>query len=104
REGATLGASPSIFRKCGGQGASPSPSASSFAASSSNPSSEPAASSIAWCGSPISAKRKGTVSTVKSSGLQSATSCQWSGVDTLAAGSGRTEYAEHVVRSLAFWL
>src|SRR5580765_4447611 len=34
REGATLGASPSILRKWGGQGASPSPAASSLAASS----------------------------------------------------------------------
>src|SRR4051794_10592759 len=33
REGATLAASPSILRKCGGQGASPIPAASSLAAS-----------------------------------------------------------------------
>ena len=38
---ATRGASPSILRKCGGQGASPRPAASSLAASSSNFSSEP---------------------------------------------------------------
>ena len=42
REGATRGASPSIFAKCGGHGASPKPSASSRAASSSSFSSEPA--------------------------------------------------------------
>ena len=36
REGATRGASPSILRKCGGQGASPRPAASSLAASSSS--------------------------------------------------------------------
>src|SRR5580658_1210609 len=36
RDGATRGASPSILRKCGGQGASPIPAASSLAASSSN--------------------------------------------------------------------
>src|SRR5690242_13039182 len=46
RDGATRGASPSILRKCGGQGASPRPSASSLAASSSNRSSEPAAAFI----------------------------------------------------------
>src|SRR3984957_7408927 len=40
RDGATRGASPSVLRKCGGQGASPSPAASSFAASSSKASSE----------------------------------------------------------------
>ena len=42
RDGATRGASPSILRKCGGQGASPRPAASSRAASSSSASSEPA--------------------------------------------------------------
>ena len=104
REGATRGASPSILRKCGGHGASPRPADSSFSASSSNPSSEPCASSMPACGSPISAKRAGTVSTVKSAGSQSGTSCQWSGVETRASGSGRTEYAEQVVRSFAFWL
>ncbi len=41
RDGATRGASPSILRKCGGQGASPRPAASSLAASSSSFSSEP---------------------------------------------------------------
>ncbi len=56
------------------------------------------------CGSPISAKRFGTVSTVKAAGSQSGTSCHVSGVDTRASGSGRTEYAEQVVRSFAFWL
>jgi hypothetical protein len=59
---------------------------------------------MAACGSPISAKRFGTVSTVKSAGSQSGTSRQSSGVDTRASGNGRTEYAEQVVRSLAFWL
>src|SRR5271154_7022995 len=104
REGATRGASPSILRKCGGHGASPRPAASSFAASSSSPSSEPASPFMAACGSPISAKRPGIVSTVKSAGSQSGTSCQYRGADTRASGSGRTEYPEHVVRSLAFWL
>ena len=104
REGATRGASPSILRKCGGQGASPRPAASSFAARSSNFSSEPGAAFMPACGSPISAKRFGIVSTVKSAGSQSVTSCHCSGADTRASGRGRTEYAEHVVRSFAFWL
>ena len=46
----------------------------------------------------------GIVSTVKSRGSTSGTSLHASGADTRASGSGRTEYAEHVVRSLAFWL
>src|SRR5438552_5507268 len=104
REGATLAASPSILRKCGGQGASPKPAASSLAASSKSFSSEPGSESMSACGSPISAKRFGTVNTVKSAGSQSGTSCQSSGVETRASGSGRTEYAEQVVRSFAFWL
>ena len=77
RDGATRGASPSILRKCGGQGASPRPAASSRAASSSSFSSEPAARvHRRRGGSPISAKRFGTVSTVKSAGSQSGTSSQ----------------------------
>ena len=52
----------------------------------------------------FNAKRFGIESTVKSAGSQSGTSCQCSGVDTRASGTGRTEYAEHVVRSFAFWL
>ena len=54
--------------------------------------------------SPSWANRAGTVRTVKSAGSQSGTSSQASGVDTRASGSGRTEYAEQVVRSFAFWL
>ena len=56
------------------------------------------------CRSPISAKRFGTLRTVKSAGSQSATSSHESGIETRASGSGRTEYAEQVVRSFAFWL
>src|ERR1700677_3530999 len=104
REGAARGASPSILRKCGGHGASPRPAALSLSASSSSPSSEPASPFMAACGSPNSAKRLGIVSTVKSAGSQSGTSCQYRGAETRASGSGRTEYAEQVVRSLAFWL
>src|ERR1700728_243581 len=91
REGATRGASPSILRKWGGHGASPRPAASSFAASSSSPSSEPASPFMAAWGSPISAKRLGIVSTVKSAGSQSGTSCQYRGAETRASGSGHTE-------------
>ena len=50
---------PPSCRKCGGQGASPRPAASSRAASSSSFSSEPTAASIPACRSPISAKRRG---------------------------------------------
>ena len=103
-DGATRGASPSILRKCGGQGASAMPAASSAAANSSSLSSEPGNSSIFSCGLPCLAKSFGIVRTVKSAGSQSGTSCHRSGADTLASGSGRTEYAEQVVRSLAFWL
>ncbi len=104
REGATRLPSRSPFAKCGGHGASPSPAASSRAASSSSGSSEPGAASIAAWASPSSAKRCGALATVKSAGSQSGTSSQASGIETRASGSGRTEYAEQVVRSLAFWL
>src|SRR3954465_8880592 len=79
RDGATLAPSPSIFRKCGGQGASPSPEASSLAASSNNLSSKPGAEFMSACGSPMCAKRFGTVDMVKSAGSQSDTSSQRSG-------------------------
>ena len=60
------------LRKCGGHGASPSPAASSRAASSSSFSSEPGAPRRSpACGSPSAAKRAGIVSTVKSAGSQS---------------------------------
>ena len=55
-------------------------------------------------GSPIAAKRAGTVSIVNASASTVGTSSQVSGVDTRASGSGRIEYAEATVRSLAFWL
>ena len=44
----------------------------------------------AW-GSGREAKRVGIVATVKSAGLQSATSLQSSGAETRASGSGRIE-------------
>src|ERR1700712_2428895 len=73
-------------------------------ARSSSPSREPAASSMPSHGSPMSAYRAATVAKVKDSGTQSGTSCQCSGVDTLASARERTEYADATVRSLAFWL
>ena len=76
REGATRGASPSILRKCGGQGASPRPAASSFAASSSSFSSEPARRPCPRADRRSPRSASGTVSTVKSAGSQSGTSCQ----------------------------
>jgi hypothetical protein len=55
-------------------------------------------------GSPTEANRPGTVSTVNSAGSHDGTSSQVRGVDTRASGTGRTEYADATVRSLAFWL
>ena len=49
------------------------------------------AASMSACGSPIVAKRWGTVKMVKSAGSQSGTSRQSRGVETRASGSGRTE-------------
>src|ERR1700741_3886055 len=76
RDGATRGPSFSVLRKCGGQGASPRPAASSLAASSSSDSSEPALLSMSACGLPSFAKRPGTVNIVNSAGSQSGTSSQ----------------------------
>ena len=55
-------------------------------------------------GSPRSAKSFGTVGRVNSAGSHSLTSFHSSGIETRASGTGRIEYAEHVVRSFAFWL
>ena len=55
-------------------------------------------------GSPSSANPAGTVSMVNASGSQLGTSSHVSGVDARASGSGRSEYAEAMVRSFAFWL
>ena len=41
---------------------------------------------------------------MNSSGRRTRSSSHESGVDTRASGSGRIEYAEATVRSLAFWL
>src|ERR1700730_17338494 len=79
-DGCTLGASPACLSKCGGQGASGSPSTSCRLASSSSGSSDRAASSMPRQGSPISAKRRGTVSMVRSSGRQAGTSPPATGV------------------------
>ena len=51
-----------------------------------------------------SANRAGTVRTVSSRGSASGSSSHSSGVETGACGSGRTEYADAMVRSRAFWL
>ena len=56
------------------------------------------------CGSPSSRKRPGIVESVKSAGSEAATSSQRSGAETRTSGVGRTEYADAVVRSFAFWL
>ena len=58
-DGATRGASPSILRKCGGQGASARPPLRHAPQARASASSEPAASSMPACGSPIAAKRVG---------------------------------------------
>ncbi len=56
------------------------------------------------CRSPSSAKRGGIVAIVKSSISTSGSSSQRTGADTVASGRPRTEYAERIVRSRAFWL
>src|ERR1700733_1053898 len=89
--GCTRLGSPFCLRKCGGQGASPSPSRSSRAASSSSPSRRPACSSMLAEGSPRSRSRAGTVVSVSSAGSTSATSFHSSGQDTRASGTARTE-------------
>ena len=54
--------------------------------------------------SPISAKRRGTVAIVQSSGSTVSTSSHVIGVDTVPSGRPRTEYAAAIVWSRAFWL
>gem|GEM_PF-4697084 len=44
------------------------------------------------------------MSIVNAPGSHEGTSSQLSGADTRASGTGRTEYADATVRSLAFWL
>jgi hypothetical protein len=61
-------------------------------------------SSMPACRSPRAAKRAGTVSMVKSSGCTSGTSAQVMGVDTVARATPRSEYADAIVWSRAFWL
>jgi hypothetical protein len=104
RDGCTRGGSPGCLRYCGGHAASPSPSRSCCADSSSNASSEPAAASMPSWRSPSSANRCCIVTRVKSRGSQSVTSSQCSGAETRASSVGRTEYAAATVRSFAFWL
>jgi hypothetical protein len=54
--------------------------------------------------SPTSAKRRGTVAMVQSFGSTASTSPHAIGVDTVASGRPRTEYAAAIVWSRAFWL
>jgi Transposase len=105
RLGCTRIGSPSIFGKFGGYGASPRPrSRSSRSAHSSSGSIDQATSSMPACRSPRSAKRAGIVAIVKSSVSMSASSSQSNGADTGPSGTPRTEYADRMVRSRAFWL
>jgi hypothetical protein len=103
-DGWTRGASPACLSYMGGHGASGRPAAWSRTACSSNAASDPAASSISAHGSPIAANRSGMVNRVYSAGSQAGTSSQVNGAETRTSGTGRTEYAEATVRSLAFWL
>ena len=54
-------------------------------------------------GSPTASIRAGIVVSVKASGSTVATSSQSTGAETRASGVGRTEYADAIVRSRAFW-
>src|SRR6478672_11411918 len=104
REGWTRFGSPCIFGKFGGYGASPAPSASSRSThSKSLRRSQTASSMPAWT-SPSSAKRPGIVASVKSSVSRASSSSQRNGAETVASGRARTEYADAIVRSRAFWL
>src|SRR5262249_5813244 len=104
RDGCTRFGSPGIFGKFGGYGASPSPCASSRSTHSSRTRRSHTASSMPLCRSPSSAKRAGIVAIVKSSISTSGSSSHRTGADTVASGRPRTEYAERIVRSRAFWL
>src|SRR6185437_15220340 len=104
RDGWTRFGSPGIFGKFGGYGASPTPSDSSRSTHSSSTRRSHTASSIPSCRSPSCAKRGGIVAMVKSSISTSGSSSHRTGADTVASGRPRTEYADRIVRSRAFWL
>src|SRR5438105_11559421 len=104
REGWTRFGSPGIFGKLGGYGASPAPSDSSRSTQPSSTRRSHTASSIPSCRSPSCANRAGMVAMVKSSISTSGSSSHRTGADTVASGLPRTEYAERIVRSRAFWL
>src|SRR5439155_25431749 len=104
REGCTRGGSPGIFGKLGGYGASPSPSFSSRSTHSRRRRRSQTASSMPAWTSPIAAKRAGIVVIVKSSFSTFGSSSQVTGADTVASLRPRTEYADAIVRSRAFWL
>ena len=57
----------------------------------------------AWT-SPSSANRAGIVAIVKSSVTSPSSSSQRNGAETVASIRARTEYADAIVRSRAFWL
>ena len=52
----------------------------------------------------MAANRSPMVKMVYEAGSHVGTSSQVSGAETRASGTGRMEYAEAIVRSLAFWL
>jgi hypothetical protein len=104
RDGWTRFGSPGIFGKFGGYGASPTPSFSSRSTQSSRTRRSQTASSIPACRSPSSAKRCGIDAIVKSSVSTFGSSSHLTGAETVASGRPRTEYAERIVRSRAFWL
>jgi hypothetical protein len=60
--------------------------------------------SMPACRSPRSAKRPGTVAIVQSPGSTVSISSHVIGVETVAFGIPRTEYAAAIVWSRAFWL
>src|SRR5438045_3930421 len=103
-EGWTRFGAPGIFGKFGGYGASPAPSPSSRSTHSNSFRRSQTASSMPACTSPSSAKRAGIVASVKSSVSSESSSAQRNGAETVASGRARTEYAEAIVRSRAFWL
>src|SRR6202035_1093722 len=94
RLGCTRGGSPLCLREGGGEGASPRPSRSSRAASSSRGSRLWRRSSMSAEGSPRSRRRVGTVSNRSSPGSTSGTSSHSRGHETSASGTALTEYAE----------
>ncbi len=103
-DGWTRFGSPGIFGKFGGYGASPTPAASSRSTHSNSLRRSQTVSSIPAWTSPSSANRAGIVASVKSSVTIPSSSSQRNGAETVASSRARTEYADAIVRSRAFWL